>query len=32
MSTVPEEPVERVREVVGRVIEALGLDATVEVN
>lgn len=32
MSTVPEEPVERVREVVGRVIEALGLDATVEVS
>ena len=33
MSTaVPEEPVERVREVVGRVIEALGLDATVDVT
>src|SRR4051794_1564981 len=32
MSTVPEEPIERVREVVGRVIEALGLDATVEVS
>jgi spoIIIJ-associated protein len=32
MSTIPEEPVERVREVVGRVIEALGLDATVEVS
>jgi spoIIIJ-associated protein len=31
MSTVPEQPVERVREVVGRVIEALGLDASVEV-
>ena len=32
MSTaVPQEPVERVREVVGRVIEALGLDASVEV-
>ncbi len=31
MSAVPEEPVERVREVVGRVIEALGLDASVEV-
>jgi spoIIIJ-associated protein len=30
-SAVPEEPVERVREVVGRVIEALGLDASVEV-
>lgn len=32
MSGVPEEPAERVREVVGRVIEALGLDATVEVT
>jgi spoIIIJ-associated protein len=32
MSTVPEQPVDRVREVVGRVIEALGLDATVEVS
>jgi spoIIIJ-associated protein len=31
VSAVPEQPVERVREVVGRVIEALGLDATVEV-
>jgi spoIIIJ-associated protein len=31
MSAVPEEPSERVREVVGRVIEALGLDASVEV-
>ena len=31
MSEVPQEPVERVREVVGRVIEALGLDASVEV-
>ena len=30
-SAVPQEPVERVREVVGRVIEALGLDASVEV-
>ena len=29
--TVPQEPVERVREVVARVIEALGFDATVEV-
>src|SRR6476659_6466955 len=29
---VPQEPVERVREVVGRVIEALGLDASVEVE
>jgi spoIIIJ-associated protein len=29
-SEVPEEPVERVREVVRRVVEALGLDATVE--
>jgi spoIIIJ-associated protein len=28
---VPEEPIERVREVVTRVVEALGLDATVEV-
>ena len=32
MSEVPQEPVERVREVVGRVIEALGLDASVEVS
>jgi spoIIIJ-associated protein len=32
MSEVPQEPVERVREVVGRVIEALGLDASVEVT
>jgi spoIIIJ-associated protein len=32
VSTVPEQPVERVREVVGRVIEALGLDASVEVT
>jgi spoIIIJ-associated protein len=31
VSEVPQEPVERVREVVGRVIEALGFDATVEV-
>jgi spoIIIJ-associated protein len=31
VSAVPHEPVERVREVVGRVIEALGLDASVEV-
>ena len=30
-AAVPQEPVERVREVVGRVIEALGLDASVEV-
>ncbi|HEX4734384.1 MAG TPA: R3H domain-containing nucleic acid-binding protein [Thermoleophilaceae bacterium] len=30
-SAVPQEPVERVREVVGRVIAALGLDASVEV-
>src|SRR3954449_776568 len=29
---VPDEPVERVREVVARVIEALGLDASVEVT
>jgi spoIIIJ-associated protein len=32
VSEVPQEPVERVREVVGRVIEALGLDASVEVT
>ena len=32
MSDIPQEPVERVREVVGRVIEALGLDASVEVT
>jgi spoIIIJ-associated protein len=32
MSEVPQEPVERVREVVSRVIEALGLDATVGVT
>ena len=32
MSEVPQEPIERVREVVGRVIEALGLDASVEVT
>jgi spoIIIJ-associated protein len=31
MSEVPQEPVERVRAVVGRVIEALGLDASVDV-
>lgn len=31
-AAVPEEPVERVREVVGRVIEALGLDASVNVT
>jgi spoIIIJ-associated protein len=31
VSEVPQEPLERVREVVGRVIEALGFDATVEV-
>jgi spoIIIJ-associated protein len=31
MSAVPQEPVERVREVVSRVIEALSLDASVEV-
>jgi spoIIIJ-associated protein len=29
---VPEEPVERVREVVTRVVTALGLDATVEIS
>ncbi len=28
---VPQEPIERVREVVTRVVDALGLDATVEV-
>ena len=32
MTEVPQEPVERVRAVVGRVIEALGLDASVEVT
>ena len=33
MSTaVPEDPAERVREVVSRVVEALGLDASVEVT
>jgi spoIIIJ-associated protein len=32
VSDIPQEPVERVREVVGRVIEALGLDASVEVS
>src|SRR5256885_8904110 len=32
MSGVPQEPVERVRSVVGRVIQALGLDASVEVT
>lgn len=32
MSEVPEEPVERVREVVARVIEAIGLDASVDVT
>src|SRR4051794_41681004 len=32
MSDVPQEPVERVRAVVSRVIEALGLDASVEVT
>lgn len=32
MSSVPQEPVERVREVVARVVEALSLDATVEVT
>ena len=32
MTEVPQEPVERVREVVARVIEALGLDASVEVS
>jgi len=32
MSAVPQEPAERVREVVGRVIDALGLDASVDVT
>jgi spoIIIJ-associated protein len=32
MSEVPQEPAERVREVVGWVIEALGLDASVDVT
>jgi spoIIIJ-associated protein len=32
VSEIPEEPVERVREVVSRVIDALGFDATVEVS
>jgi spoIIIJ-associated protein len=32
VTEVPQEPVERVREVVSRVIEALGLDATVDVT
>lgn len=32
MTEVPQEPAERVREVVGRVVEALGLDASVEVS
>jgi spoIIIJ-associated protein len=32
VTEVPQEPIERVREVVGRVIEALGLDASVEVT
>jgi spoIIIJ-associated protein len=32
VSEVPQEPVERVREVVSRVIVALGLDASVEVT
>jgi spoIIIJ-associated protein len=32
VTDVPQEPVERVREVVSRVIEALGLDASVEVT
>jgi len=31
VTEVPQDPAERVREVVGRVIEALGLDASVEV-
>jgi spoIIIJ-associated protein len=32
MTEIPQEPVERVREVVSRVIGALGLDASVEVT
>ena len=32
MSEVPQEPVERVREVVTRVIDALGFDAPVDVS
>jgi spoIIIJ-associated protein len=32
MTQIPQEPVERVREVVSRVIGALGLDASVEVT
>jgi spoIIIJ-associated protein len=32
VSEVPQEPAERVREVVGRVIDALGFDASVEVT
>jgi spoIIIJ-associated protein len=32
VSVVPQEPIERVREVVTRVIDALGFDATVEVT
>jgi spoIIIJ-associated protein len=32
VSEIPEEPVERVREVVSRVIGALGFEATVEVT
>jgi spoIIIJ-associated protein len=32
MTEIPQEPVERVREVVSRVIAALGLDASVEVT
>ena len=31
-SQIPDNPAERVREVVSRVVEALGLDATVEVT
>jgi spoIIIJ-associated protein len=31
-AAIPQEPVERVREVVTRVIDALGFDATVEVT
>jgi spoIIIJ-associated protein len=32
MTEIPQEPVERVREVVSRVIEGLGLDASVDVT
>src|ERR687893_3265269 len=31
-ATIPEEPAERVRAIVGRVVHALGLDATVDID